>query len=139
MHIYIYIYILYVYIYYIYPNPNPLITDFFAQCGIKLISHGLDGNKWPFKEIDEIDIKKVLNDVLNPLNRPLLIHCNKGKHRTGSVVGCLRKIRGWALSSIVSEYMLFAAPKTRLEDQRYIEDFDVAEFEEEYSSTNYRN
>lgn len=122
------------------PEDYPVhMTDFYAQCGVRLISHGLDGNKWPFKEIDESDIKKVLNDVMNPLNRPLLIHCNKGKHRTGSVVGCLRKLRGWALSSIVSEYMLFAAPKTRLEDQRYIEDFDVAEFEEEYPVINHRN
>ena len=48
------------------------------------------------------DLKKVLRDILDPSNHPLLIHCNKGKHRTGSVVGCLRKIRDWSLSSIVS-------------------------------------
>ena len=36
-----------------------------------------------YKEIDEIDFKVVLRDVLDPANRPLLIHCNKGKHRTG--------------------------------------------------------
>lgn len=26
-------------------------------------------------------------------NHPLLIHCNKGKHRTGCLVGCFRKVR----------------------------------------------
>ena len=37
------------------PEDYPVhMTDFYEQCGVKLISHGLDGNKWPFKEIDEI-------------------------------------------------------------------------------------
>lgn len=99
------------------------MLDFYAANRIQVISHGLDGNKWPFKEIDQKALQLVLEDVLNPTNRPLLIHCNKGKHRTGSVVGALRKIRGWALSTVFSEYLLFAAPKTRLEDQQLIESF----------------
>ena len=37
------------------PEDYPVhMTDFYEQYGVKLISHGLDGNKWPFKEIDEI-------------------------------------------------------------------------------------
>lgn len=41
------------------PEDYPVhMTDFYDQCGVKLISHGLDGNKWPFKEIDEIGSKK---------------------------------------------------------------------------------
>jgi hypothetical protein len=32
--------------------------------------------------------------------------------------------------------MTFAAPKTRLEDQRYIEDFDVQEFAEYVNDKN---
>jgi tyrosine-protein phosphatase SIW14 len=32
--------------------------------------------------------------VLDPANRPVLIHCNEGKHRTGTVVGLLRRHRG---------------------------------------------
>jgi hypothetical protein len=39
------------------------------------------------------------------------------------VVGCLRRVRGWALSSVFAEYLLYAAPKTRLEDQQCIEHF----------------
>lgn len=113
------------------PEDYPVhMVEFYKQCNVTLIAHGLDGNKWPFKEIDELDFKKVLRDVIDPSNRPLLIHCNKGKHRTGSVVGCLRKLRGWAMSSIAAEYLMMAAPKTRLEDQRYIEAFDVGEFNE---------
>ena len=99
------------------------MAEFYSATGIQLLCHGLDGNKWPFKEIDQDCLQAVLHDVLNPANRPLLIHCNKGKHRTGSVVGSLRKIRGWALSVIFNEYILYAAPKTRLEDQQLIEAF----------------
>ena len=37
------------------PEDYPVhMTDFYEQFGVKLISHGLDGNKWPFKEIDEL-------------------------------------------------------------------------------------
>ena len=37
------------------PEDYPVhMTDFYEKSGVKLISHGLDGNKWPFKEIDEI-------------------------------------------------------------------------------------
>ena len=100
-----------------------------AKIDIRLISFGVDGNKWPFKEIDDDLMRSILKEVLNENNRPLLIHCNKGKHRTGSVVGCLRKLRGWSLSSIFTEYILFASPKFRWEDQIFIEAFSAADIE----------
>eukprot|EP01041_Mallomonas_annulata_P013518 gene13518-28672_t len=100
------------------------LLEFYEKCGTKFMSHPLEGNKWPFKEIDVINFIETLKTVLSPANRPLLIHCNKGKHRTGCIIGCLRKCRGWALSAISAEYITFADPKPRLEDQRYIESFD---------------
>ena len=110
------------------PEDYPVaMQDYYNANGIKLISVGLDGNKWPFKEINHESMQEVLTNVLNPENRPLLIHCNKGKHRTGSVVGCLRRIRGWALSAVFTEYLHMAAPKTRLEDQQLIELFQYKE------------
>ena len=107
------------------------MTRFYASQGTRLIKHGTDGNKWPFKEIGEAEFVAALRDVLNPANQPTLIHCNKGKHRTGSLVGVLRKVRGWALSSIFAEYLTFALTKARLEDQRFIENFDDLAFERE--------
>jgi len=79
---------------------------------------------------DTMELMMTLLAILNPANRPLLIHCNKGKHRTGSLVGCLRKIRGWSLSSIFSEYLIYALPKARLEDQICIESFNVLAFKQ---------
>lgn len=104
------------------------MTKFYNSQGIHLIKHGTDGNKWPFKEIDEQELSSALRDVLDPANQPTLIHCNKGKHRTGSLVGVVRKVRGWSLSSIFAEYLTFALPKARLEDQRFIENFDDNRF-----------
>ncbi|CAN0338469.1 unnamed protein product, partial [Scytosiphon promiscuus] len=34
----------------------------------------------------------------------MLVHCNKGKHRTGCLIGCFRRTQGWAVSSIFEEY-----------------------------------
>jgi tyrosine-protein phosphatase SIW14 len=103
----------------------PKLLEFYELSGIVLRSHGLEGNKWPFKGIEYIALCDTLQDILKEENRPLLIHCNKGKHRTGTVIGCLRKIRGWALTPILHEYLFYANPKTRLEDQRMIEFFQV--------------
>ena len=71
---------------------------------------------------------------MDPVNQPVLIHCNKGKHRTGSVVGCIRRLQNWSLSAVVNEYIMFAAPKTRLEDQRFIESFDVNEYKSKFDN-----
>jgi tyrosine-protein phosphatase SIW14 len=104
------------------------MVDFYRSQGITLLTHGLDGNKWPFKEIEHVELMRALRDVLDEANRPALIHCNKGKHRTGSLVGCLRRVRNWSLSTAISEYIMFASPKPRLEDQQFIESFDIDEF-----------
>ncbi|WRX27519.1 Atypical dual-specificity phosphatase Siw14-like - like 3 [Theobroma cacao] len=48
------------------------------------------------------------------------------KHRTGCLVGCLRKVQRWCLSSIFDEYQRFAAAKARVSDQRFMERFEVS-------------
>ena len=120
------------------PEEYPIaMTDFYNQTGVKLLNCGLDGNKWPFKEIGEENLVSALQLILDNSNRPLLIHCNKGKHRTGTIVGCLRKCRGWASTSILHEYILFASPKVRFEDQMKIEAFNPSSLEPD--SRNSRN
>eukprot|EP00639_Heterosigma_akashiwo_P004402 CAMPEP_0194570786 /NCGR_PEP_ID=MMETSP0292-20121207/7974_1 /TAXON_ID=39354 /ORGANISM="Heterosigma akashiwo, Strain CCMP2393" /LENGTH=243 /DNA_ID=CAMNT_0039421329 /DNA_START=215 /DNA_END=946 /DNA_ORIENTATION=- len=104
-----------------YPDAN---LDFCRANKIKLIQVAVEGNKEPFKDIAEKDIRRAMRHLLDPQNHPILIHCNKGKHRTGCIVGCLRKVQGWAHSSICDEYIRFAQPKARIVDQRCIELFD---------------
>ncbi|KAI0862493.1 tyrosine phosphatase family-domain-containing protein [Xylaria cubensis] len=64
--------------------------------------------------------------VSRPENYPLLIHCNHGKHRTGCVVGVLRKANQWSLKRIIDEYTSFAEPKVRETDIKYLSEFKLA-------------
>ena len=98
---------------------------FYAQHGIQLLQFGTTGNKEPFDEIPQSIVRNALLAILDPTNRPLLIHCNQGKHRTGCLVGCLRKTQRWSLVSIFDEYRRFAGIKSRVHDEQYIERFPV--------------
>eukprot|EP01101_Sappina_pedata_P002906 TRINITY_DN13119_c0_g1_i1.p1 TRINITY_DN13119_c0_g1~~TRINITY_DN13119_c0_g1_i1.p1 ORF type:complete len:245 (-),score=92.78 TRINITY_DN13119_c0_g1_i1:143-877(-) len=101
--------------------------------GINLFQKGIKGNKEPFVEIPKEAIKEILSFILDKRNHPLLIHCNKGKHRTGCVVGCLRKMLRWSLASCFEEYRRFAGNKARILDQQFIELFSLEiPYDDEY-------
>ncbi|KAA8526551.1 hypothetical protein F0562_008246 [Nyssa sinensis] len=115
-----------------YPEPN---EEFLKLNGIKLFQVGIEGCKEPFVNIPEDAIRDALKVVLDVRNHPILIHCKRGKvymqywfHRTGCVVGCLRKLQRWCLSSVFDEYQRFAAAKARVSDQRFMELFDASNF-----------
>ena len=115
--------------------PESHIT-FLAEAGVQLLQFGVEGNKEPFDEIPEDSIRSALHAVLDRRNQPLLIHCNQGKHRTGCLVGCVRKAQRWSLVSIFDEYRLFAGNKARIVDQQFLERIDIgndarAQLEEE--------
>ncbi|KAM1059474.1 hypothetical protein ACFX13_024798 [Malus domestica] len=106
-----------------YPEPN---TEFLKSNGIKLFQFGIEGYKEPFVNIPDDTIREALKVVLDVRNHPVLIHCKRGKHRTGCLVGCLRKLQRWCLTSVFDEYQRFAAAKARVADQRFMEMFDVS-------------
>ncbi|WOL19104.1 putative tyrosine-protein phosphatase [Canna indica] len=109
------------------PEPYPEANlEFLRENGIRLFQFGIDGRKEPFVNIPEETIREALKVVLDVRNHPLLIHCKRGKHRTGCVVGCLRKLQHWCLTSIFDEYQRFAAAKARVTDQMFIERFDTS-------------
>ncbi|CAG8483323.1 9483_t:CDS:2 [Dentiscutata heterogama] len=93
---------------------NKELRQFVNEQEIKVFHYKIDGNKEPFIEIEQKEI--------NIRNHPVLIHCNKGKHRIGCLVGCLRKLQKWSLTSIFHEYRRFAVTKV-LADQEFIEIF----------------
>ncbi len=64
--------------------------------GIKLLQFGVPGNKEPFVDIPTDVVQKAMTQLLDTRNHPILIHCNKGKHRTGCLIGCLRKVQNWS-------------------------------------------
>lgn len=110
------------------PEEYPEIhTNFFQNEGIKLFQLGMSGNKEPFVKIPHDLITEAIKIVLDPKNQPILIHCNRGKHRTGCLVGVLRRLQKWSLTIIFDEYRKFAAPKERPMDQQFIELYDETE------------
>eukprot|EP00252_Welwitschia_mirabilis_P011307 TRINITY_DN25434_c0_g1_i1.p1 TRINITY_DN25434_c0_g1~~TRINITY_DN25434_c0_g1_i1.p1 ORF type:complete len:200 (-),score=30.19 TRINITY_DN25434_c0_g1_i1:295-894(-) len=108
-----------------YPEAN---KDFLRKNNIQLFQFGIDGHKEPFVNIPENTIREALKVLLEPRNHPVLIHCKRGKHRTGCLVGCFRKVQNWCLSSVFDEYQRFAGEKCRVSDQRFIELFDASSF-----------
>ncbi|XP_050920712.1 probable tyrosine-protein phosphatase DSP4 isoform X2 [Lathyrus oleraceus] len=109
------------------PEPYPETTaEFLKANGIRLYQFGIDGCKEPFVNIPNDKIREALRVVLDVRNHPVLIHCKRGKHRTGCLVGCIRRLQRWCLSSIFDEYQRFAAAKARVSDQRFIELFDIS-------------
>lgn len=104
-----------------YPPEN---IEFNKKNGIKFFQLGLSGNKEPFVKIKPELVTEALKIITNPENQPILIHCNRGKHRTGCIVGCVRKLQNWSLSMIFDEYRKFAYPKERPLDQQFIEMYD---------------
>lgn len=94
---------------------------FCEENGIHVLRFPTEGNKEPFCDVSEPLMHRILSAICDTRNLPLLIHCNKGKHRTGTVVACLRHLQGWSLVSIFEEYKRFASDKARVGDQQYVE------------------
>ncbi|KAL0363190.1 UNVERIFIED_CONTAM: Tyrosine-protein phosphatase DSP1 [Sesamum calycinum] len=116
-----------IYCRYLCPEPYPEVNmQFLNANGIRLFQFGVEGSKEPFVNIPDDLVRHALEVLLDERNRPLLIHCKRGKHRTGCLVGCFRKWQNWCLASIFDEYLRFAADKARVSDQRFMELFDVS-------------
>ncbi|KAL6454332.1 SIW14 Inositol phosphatase SIW14 [Candida maltosa Xu316] len=113
------------------PEDYPhLQQEFIKNENIKLFQLGMSGNKEPFVKISSDLITEAIKIVLNPENQPILIHCNRGKHRTGCLVGVIRRLQNWSYTLIFDEYRKFASPKERPMDQQFIELYDDKEIRE---------
>lgn len=117
-----------------YPIEN---LKFNEENNINFFQIGLSGNKEPFVKIKPDLVTKALKIILNPENQPILIHCNRGKHRTGCISGCIRKLQSWSLSMIFDEYRKFAYPKERPLDQQFIEMYDDSILQEILNNNNW--
>lgn len=105
-----------------YPEEN---MEFLRAHNIKLFQFGIEGKTEPFVSIPKDTIMQALKVLIDVRNHPVLIHCKRGKHRTGCLVGCFRKLQNWCLSSVYEEYQHFAGVKSRITDQKFIESFEV--------------
>lgn len=91
--------------------------------GIRLIHMPVQGNKTSSDELDADAMTMILRLCMDQRCHPILIHCRSGKHRTGVIMACLRKIQGWTSEDAIREYRLFAAGKERDVDEECIRQF----------------
>ncbi|GAA5914346.1 hypothetical protein JCM5296_001629 [Sporobolomyces johnsonii] len=119
-----------------YPEEN---LEFLRAEGIQFFQFGIPGNKEPFVSIPEDKIVAAMAVLLDTRNHPLLIHCNKGKHRTGCLVGCLRRLQTWSLTAIFDEYRRYSHPKSRSMDLQFIEAFEGLDKVWELATVNRQN
>ncbi|PON55175.1 Protein-tyrosine phosphatase SIW14-like [Trema orientale] len=111
---------------YLCPEPYPEENLKFLQANnIRLFQFGIEGKTEPSVSSLRDAIMDALRILIDVRNHPVLIHCKRGKHRTGCLVGCLRKLQNWCLSSVFEEYQRFAGLKSRVTDLKFIETFEV--------------
>lgn len=85
---------------------------------------GEDDNPWD--GLTEHSIISALRTIVNAESYPLLVCCGMGRHRTGTVIGCLRRIMGWNLASVSEEYRRFTGSRGgRILVELLIEAFDT--------------
>eukprot|EP01133_Synstelium_polycarpum_P019067 gene19067-22832_t len=87
--------------------PIKAVTGFLEENNINLIHLGLKAWKADasWKPVTEELIKETLEIVLNYDYYPLMITCTSGIHQTGVLVGCLRRLQNWNLTSILVEVL----------------------------------
>ena len=61
----------------------------------------------------------MLNSSSYSGNRGLLVMCGLGRHRTGTVIACFRKLQRWNLTSILEEYRRYSGDKFRSDVGRH--------------------
>lgn len=97
----------------------------FVHLGRHAGSNSTPGGSGAWQLISEAIVLDALQLVLDDSNYPVHIMCHLGRHRTGTVVGCLRKVQRWNLASIFSEYRRHAGNKARHLNDQFIELFDT--------------
>lgn len=107
------------------PEPiSPEYQNFMDKAGIQHFHVHIKANKGEVR-VDSCEMSRALRLVMDRTNHPILIHCNKGKHRTGCTIACLRRILGMDLDTIRDEYHTYAGVKARFLDEVFFENFDL--------------
>jgi len=99
-------------------------SNFVSSNGIMHHQIPVLANKDPEVYTDATTIHQILEIMLDPNNYPMLLHCNKGKHRTGCLTACFRKVCGWTDEAALEEYVQYSVPKDRELDKAFIRQFD---------------
>jgi tyrosine-protein phosphatase SIW14 len=107
------------------PEPlSPEYQDFMKEAGIQHFHVHIKANKGEVR-VESCEMSRALRLIMDRTNHPILVHCNKGKHRTGCTIACFRRILGLDLEIIREEYHTYAGVKARFLDEVFFENFDL--------------
>ena len=98
------------------------------SCGTRLIPCAVPACKEPFLTPDAEHVARALRVIVDPSQHPVLVCSVRGDNPVSLVVGLLRRLQRWSLTSIFDEYRRFS-PTPSLLDMQYIELFDLAAVE----------
>lgn len=103
------------------------VQDWLASSAIQHFRIKIAAHKSSEDAIPIEDIVRVMKLMTDETKRPILIHCNKGKHRTGCMTACFRKLHGLDDVSVITEYHEYARPKARGYDVAFISRLQIKE------------
>lgn len=103
------------------------LADFIEDQDIELVQLAPEEDTLPapWKPMSEEVVLSALHLFLDTTTYPIYIMCSQGRHRTGTIIGCLRKLQRWNLTSIFEEYNRYAEGRGRLANEQFIELFDI--------------
>eukprot|EP00967_Tisochrysis_lutea_P124708 scaffold208729_cov45-Tisochrysis_lutea.AAC.1 len=106
--------------------PPPEFVSWMSEQRVELVRLGGEsGVLSAWKPVSEEVVVEGLQQILDPSSYPLLVMCNLGRHRTGTLIGCLRKLQHWSLTCVLEEYRRHASSKSRHLNEQFIELFDI--------------
>ncbi|KAJ5438863.1 uncharacterized protein N7458_009861 [Penicillium daleae] len=105
--------------------PDVMHLSVFKVIGIKTIVLHIPvvPNKEGSTKTSDQTVNVVMNVLMEKKNHPVIVHCNQGKHRTGTMIACFRKVQAWDHQSIVNEYRSLAGKKARALDEEFIQTY----------------
>eukprot|EP00124_Ichthyophonus_hoferi_P001043 Ihof_evm5s47 gene=Ihof_evmTU5s47 len=92
-------------------DPSSELLNFVDDQDIALVHLGQNNPTNAWTPISEEAVLEAVQIILDPKSYPLMVMCNLGRHRTGTLIGCLRKLQRWNLTSIFEEYRRYAGTK----------------------------
>ena len=107
-------------------EPSSIFLEFLKEQNVKFCSILNSDSKAASQRFSEQLALDALAIILDPDAYPILVCCTMGIHRTGAVIGCLRKLQKWGLSAIFDEFRRFyGTGKPSGIHEQFIELFDV--------------
>ncbi|CAH0488856.1 hypothetical protein KXD40_002096 [Peronospora effusa] len=115
-------------VYLSYDDLSRELAAFFAEKNINVIHLGMKYrtvlSQW--QGISEGMAKETVECILDQRRHPILVMCKTGVHFAGTMIGCLRRLQNWSMTSTIDKYRNIAGSvKTRFENEQFIELFDV--------------